>query len=152
MTLLGRRPIALNRIMKSNAELSHGSAAARIAAATAAVLTLLAPALWNGFPLLQYDTGGYLARWFEGTLVPSRSTVYGLFLALLAHPGFWPAAVAQAALTVWIVALTLRAHGFGARPLLLLAVTALLAVLTTLPWLASILLTDIFAGLAVLAL
>lgn len=32
---------------------------------------LLAPALWNGFPLLQYDTGGYLARWFEGYLVPS---------------------------------------------------------------------------------
>ncbi len=27
------------------------------------VLLLLAPALWNGFPLLQYDTGGYLARW-----------------------------------------------------------------------------------------
>ena len=28
---------------------------------------LLAPALWNGFPLLQYDSGGYLARWYEGT-------------------------------------------------------------------------------------
>ena len=25
--------------------------------------------------LLQYDTGGYLARWYEGYLVPSRSTV-----------------------------------------------------------------------------
>ena len=47
------------------------------------VLTLLAPAIWNGFPLLQYDTGGYLARWFEGYLVPSRSVVYGLFVALL---------------------------------------------------------------------
>jgi hypothetical protein len=23
---------------------------------------LLSPALWKGFPLLQYDTGGYLAR------------------------------------------------------------------------------------------
>ena len=34
---------------------------------------LLIPAFWNGFPLLQYDTGGYLARWFEGTLVPSRA-------------------------------------------------------------------------------
>src|SRR5579864_1404154 len=38
----------------------------------AATLILLSPALWNGFPLLQYDTGGYLARWFEGYLVPSR--------------------------------------------------------------------------------
>ena len=54
--------------------------AARMAAALAATLVLLAPALWNGFPLLEHDTGGYLARWFEGTLEVSRSTVYGLFL------------------------------------------------------------------------
>ena len=54
----------------------------RFTAAAAAVLMLLAPALWNGFPLLQYDTGGYLARWHEGTLVLARSTVYGLFLYL----------------------------------------------------------------------
>jgi len=47
--------------------------------ALAATLLLLAPAMWNGFPFLQYDSGGYLARWFEGYLVPSRSTVYGLF-------------------------------------------------------------------------
>src|SRR6478752_4221418 len=43
-------------------------------------LLLQAPALWNGFPLLQYDTGGSLARWYEGTLVPSRAVVYGLML------------------------------------------------------------------------
>ena len=53
----------------------------RAGAALAATALLLAPALWNGFPLLQYDTGGYLARWYEGTLEPSRSTVYGLFLS-----------------------------------------------------------------------
>ena len=63
----------------------------RIAATLAALLMLLAPALWNGFALLQYDTGGYLARWYEGTLEVSRSTVYGLFLNLLAWPDFWPA-------------------------------------------------------------
>ena len=49
-------------------------------AAVAIPLMLLAPALWNGYPLLQYDTGGYLARWYEGYLVPSRSTVFGLYL------------------------------------------------------------------------
>jgi hypothetical protein len=31
-------------------------------AAGASWLLLQAPAVWNGFPLLQYDTGGYLAR------------------------------------------------------------------------------------------
>ena len=124
----------------------------RAAAALAAMLMLLAPALWNGFPLLQYDTGGYLARWYEGTLEVSRSTVYGAFLDLLARPDFWPAVVVQAALTVWILLLVLRVHGFGEKARWLIIAVAGLSALTTLPWLASVLLTDIFAGLAVLAL
>jgi hypothetical protein len=118
----------------------------------AAALLLLAPALWNGFPLLEYDTGGYLARWFEGTLEVSRSTVYGLFLVALAWPDFWSAVIVQAALTVWVIALVLRAHGLGGRPLVLLVTVAVLTVSTALPWIASILLTDIFVGLGVLAL
>ena len=123
----------------------------RVGAAAASILILLAPAIWNRFPLLQYDTGGYLVRWFEGYLVPSRSTVYGLFLDIFAHPDFWPVVALQAALTVWVLALVLRSLGFGGRPGLLLGITAALSGLTTLPWLASILLTDIFAALAVLA-
>jgi hypothetical protein len=39
---------------------------------------LSAPAIWNRFALLQYDTGGYLARWYEPYLVPSRAVAYGL--------------------------------------------------------------------------
>jgi hypothetical protein len=122
-----------------------------IAVALAAMLLLLTPALWNGFPLLQYDSGGYFARWYEGTLEESRSTVYGLFAVALGRPNFWPLIAVQAALTVWVVALVLRVHGIG-RPLILLATIAALSVATTLPWLADIVLTDIFFGLAVLAL
>ncbi len=124
----------------------------RAVAALAATLTLLAPAIWNRFPLLQYDTGGYLARWFEGSLVPSRSTVYGLFVAAGWPLDFWPVVAVQAAATVWVLALVLRAYGFGERPWTRFAVVAGLSVTTTLPWIAGILLTDIFAGLAVLAL
>jgi hypothetical protein len=113
---------------------------------------LLIPAFWNGFPLLQHDTGGYLARWFEGTLVPSRAVVYGLILYAGIPGAFWPVAAAQAALTVWVITLVLRAQGFGGRPYVLLSVVGILTVFSTLPWLTSILLTDIFAGLAVLAL
>src|SRR6185295_12454414 len=123
----------------------------RIGAAMASTLLLLAPAIWNRFPLLQFDTGGYLVRWFEGYLVPSRSTVFGLYLNIFATPDFWPVVVLQAALTVWLLALLLRALGYGGRPMLLLGVTTALSGITTLPWLTSILLTDIFAGLAVLA-
>src|SRR3954463_16153124 len=122
----------------------------RSTAFLAAMLMLLAPALWNGFPLLQYDSGGYIARWYEGTLEVSRSTVYGLFVDLLPRPDFWPAVIVQAALAVWILWLVLRVHGFCMRALL--ATVAVLSVVTALPWLAGMLLTDIFAGLSVLAL
>src|SRR5579859_2194668 len=126
--------------------------AARLVPATAATLILLLPAIWNHFALLEWDTGGYLARWFEGTLVPSRSTTYGLFLAASAPLQFWPALVLQAAAAVWIIALVLRVHQFPAQRFALPAIVAALSALTALPWLASVLLTDIFAGLAVLAL
>jgi len=112
---------------------------------------LLTPALWNGFPLLQWDTGGYLARWYEGYLVPSRSTVFGLYLHYGVDSGFWINLGIQALATLWILQLTLRVFGM-ARPLRLIALSIALILTTALPWLASMLLTDIFAGLSVLSL
>jgi hypothetical protein len=116
------------------------------------VALLIAPAVWNGFPLLQYDTGGYLSAWYEGKLLIHLVFPSVLVWAPAPHPDFWPVLIAQSALTVWVLALTLRAHGLGRRPLMLLAIVAALSLLTTLPWLTAILLTDIFAGLGVLAL
>ena len=116
------------------------------------MVLLSAPAIWNRFPLLQYDTGGYLARWYEPYLVPSRAVAYGLILNAGAVLSFWPVVLGQSALTVWVLALILRVHGLGGRPGLLAGIVTALSVFSTLPWLTSILLTDIFAGLAVLAL
>jgi hypothetical protein len=127
-----------------------GQASVRIAAIVIP-LFLLAPALWNGYPLLQWDTGGYLARWYEGYLVPSRSTAFGLYLHLGEGSGFWFNLVLQAIATLWIIQLTLRVLGL-AQPFRVAAISLLLILTTALPWLASMLLTDIFAGLSVLAL
>jgi hypothetical protein len=121
-------------------------------AVAASLALLMAPAIWNGFPLLQWDTGGYLARWYEGTLVPSRAVVYGLILTAGVPFSFWPVLLLQSGLTVWITTLMLRAHGLGNRPMLLTGIIAALSVGTTLSWLTSILLTDIFCGLSVMAL
>lgn len=112
---------------------------------------LIAPALWNGYPLLQWDTGGYLARWYEGYLVPSRSTVFGVYLHFGEDSSFWINLGIQALATLWILQLTLRVLG-AVRPLRLLAMSIALILTTALPWLASTLLTDIFAGLSVLSL
>src|SRR6185312_6863302 len=99
----------------------------------------------------QYDTGGYLARWYEGTLVISRAVVYGLILNAGAWANFWPVVALQSALTIWILSLVLRAHRLN-RPFILAGVIVALSLLTTLPWLSAILLTDIFCGIGVLAL
>ena len=114
-------------------------------------LFLMAPALWNGYPLLQWDTGGYLARWYEGYLVPSRSTAFGLYLHLGEGSDFWLNVAVQALAALWILQMTLRVLGL-ALPIRLMAISLLLVLTTALPWLASMLLTDIFAGLSVLSL
>ncbi len=99
---------------------------------------LIAPALWNGYPLLQWDTGGYLARWYEGYLVPSRSTVFGLYLHLGETTYFWINLVLQAILTLWIIQTTLRVLG-ATRRFAMVAISLLLTLTTALPWLASML-------------
>ncbi len=118
----------------------------------AMLLVLVAPALWNGFPLIFPDTGGYITRPLEGTLDLGRSALYGLFLVAGLPLAFWPVVIAQSALTIWLVVLTLRAHGVGGRPWLAFGIVALLAVATSLPWLAGQLLPDIWFPAAVLGL
>jgi hypothetical protein len=92
------------------------------------VLALTIPALWNGFPIIFPDTGGYLTRPIEGTLELGRSALYGLFLYAGIPFAFWPNVVAQAALIVWLVGVSLRALGRGHRPWLPLDITAALTV------------------------
>jgi hypothetical protein len=114
-------------------------------------LMLIAPALWNGYPLLQSDTGGYLARWYEGYLVPSRSTAFGLYLHYGEATYFWLNLASQALATMWILQVALRVFGL-VKPWHLFSLCLVLSLTTALPWLASMLLTDIFAGLSVLSL
>ncbi len=118
----------------------------------ACLLILLAPALWNGFPLVFADTGGYLARAFEGTLDIGRAALYGAFLTAGIPLHFWPNLIVQAGLTLWILALVLRAHGHGGRPLLFAGLILALSLLTSLPWYVDQLMPDIFLPLAILAL
>jgi hypothetical protein len=131
-------------------ERTWGSVAASLAA-IAVPLVLISPALWNGYPLLQYDTGGYIARWYEGYLVPSRSTVFGYFLHLGEGTHFWINLKLQALATIWIMQAVLRVFGV-ARPVQVAMIGVALSITTALPWLTSLLLTDVFAGLSVLSL
>src|SRR5882757_5423813 len=95
-------------------------------ASSAMVLALMTPALWNGFPLIFPDTGGYLTRPIEGALGMGRSALYGLFLYAGVPFSFWPNALLQSALAVWLIVLTLRANALGGRPWLALGIVAML--------------------------
>jgi hypothetical protein len=115
------------------------------------LFVLVWPALWNGFPIVFHDTGGYLARPFEETLAMGRSALYGAFLLLGLKFQFWPNIVIQAGLVAWLVLLTLRLHGFGSRHWLAAAIMAGLCVLTGLPWYTAQLMPDFLVPVAVLS-
>src|SRR5689334_11718149 len=57
---------------------------ARPASETLAVIALcpllLVVALWNGFPLIFYDTGAYMLQSFGDKFVPERSPVFSLYI------------------------------------------------------------------------
>ncbi|MFN3658905.1 MAG: hypothetical protein ACK4UO_16780 [Pseudolabrys sp.] len=127
----------------------HGT---RLLAAGLMVLALSAPAVWNGFPLIFPDTGGYLSRPFEGTLAMGRSAFYGFILYLAIPFAFWPVVVLQGAFTAWLVVLTLRALSLGDRPWLAVAAVLLLAAGTSIAWFSAQLMPDILFPAAVLAL
>lgn len=115
-----------------------------------AVAIVLAPAIWNRFPFVFADTGGYLRRPFAGSLELGRSALYGAFLAPGIATDFWPNIILQAVLCVWMTRLVLRSVGWRNPSITLIAVAAL-CICTSLPWYAGDLEPDVFVPVAVLA-
>ncbi|MFM2045769.1 MAG: hypothetical protein RLY86_4345 [Pseudomonadota bacterium] len=118
------------------------------------VAALLAPALWNGWPIVFFDTAGYVRRVLEMDLEPGRSLFYGLFL-WAASGGWvtlWGPVLAQAALVLWLVHLLLRTHGLGGDARGAALVAAVLSALTGIGWFTGQLMPDILLPLLVLAL
>jgi hypothetical protein len=115
-------------------------------------LTLLWPALWNGWPLIFSDTTDYLwvwtrPEWFR----PIRPPAYGWLIGPLHQAStLWPVIVAQALLTAWLIRLVLRradlASGWH-----LLGVTAALGLLSGAPWFVSWVMADALTAPMVLA-
>lgn len=123
-----------------------------IPVSTAMLLALMAPALWNGFPLIFPDIGGYLDRPIYGTLGMGRSALYGLFLYAGSPFLFWPNVVLQSSLMLWLIVLTIRAHGLAGRQWLAFGIIAMLTVCTSLPWFSGQLMPDILFPAAVLSI
>ncbi len=124
-------------------------------AALAAVL-LLWVAMYNGYPTVFSDTGGYLLTGvFRIALAPYRAPGYAFFTSITslgASP--WFSIVSQAILVVYVLYETFRYLIGDESKLLdrcLLIGVLVLAALTSLPWLVSLLMPDVFAGVLFLS-
>ena len=125
-----------------------------ILCATVSLAIFMAPALWNGFALVFFDTGGYAARILEMTLAPGRSFFYGLFLwtTSLFWWSFWGPVLAQSVAALWLVHLTLRCHDLANGPVATTVFCVGLGVSTGISWYISQLMPDALVPLTVLAL
>ena len=115
------------------------------------LIALLAPALYNGFPLLFPDTDAYMKVAYGRSWTLDRSGFYGLFLRAPASlapgsAGLWLAVLIQAAIVAAILFAVFRRLAPRARPAVALLSIVLACAFTSLPWHAAQLMPDAFAG------
>ncbi|MXP63326.1 hypothetical protein E0493_08170 [Roseomonas sp. M0104] len=123
------------------------------AAVLAAALLLVWPAFLNRYPILFSDTGAFLAQTVEPLMIWDKPWIYGPLLHLFHwRQTLWLPLLAQGLVVshlLWLVQRVLRG---GATPAAHLLLCASLAALTALPWVAALLMPDVFAPVVVLAL
>jgi len=115
----------------------------------AAASLLLAPAWWNGYPFIFWDSGDYLRASLAGELVVYRDPVYGLLTAPL-HGGvsLWGVAIGQSLLAAWLLFETCRQFRPAGKAYL--GIVAALALGSSLPWFSAQVMPDLMGALAVL--
>jgi hypothetical protein len=118
-----------------------------------AFLILLLPALFNGFPFVYTDTGTYLASAIKPFLPEDRPIHYSVFLfALHLRQTLWPIVVAQAGITIAVLAIFFDVSLGRLRRLHMAALLTVLTATTALPVLASEVMPDLFAPLLICSL
>ncbi len=129
------------------------SAAARKALAGIALVTamFLGIAVWNGFPLVFYDTGAYLIEGLRGAFLVERSPVYSLFLAASGSAfSLWPVVVLQSALSAYVIWEVARLEVPGLSLTGFCAIGLALCVLTGIGWYTAQVEPDCMTALVVL--
>ncbi len=121
---------------------------------TVSLAALLAPALWNGFAIVFFDSGGYVERVLEMSLCFGRSFFYGVFLwaTSLGWWSFFGPATVQSLFSIWLIHLMLRCHALPSGPFATGILCVGLAVATSVSWFTSQLMPDILLPLTVLIL
>jgi hypothetical protein len=114
-------------------------------------LLLIWPAVLNGYPLLFSDSGAFLAQTVVPLMIWDKPWIYGPFAWIFhQHVSLWGTILAQGVIVSHLLWLLARVLG-RATPAGHVLLCAALAVLTTLPWSAALVMPDILAPVAVLA-
>ena len=148
----GAKPVGLDLVARA-AGLSLADPVAEAIAILLLVPLTLAVALWNGFPIIFYDTGAYLLEGLGRVFLAERSPVYSLLLDYAgAQVSLWFIVLLQAGATAFVIVETARAVAPRLKLGALLAIGIGLVLLTGLPWYTGEIEPDCFAPLAVLSI
>jgi hypothetical protein len=114
---------------------------------------LLWPAVWNGYPLVFADTGTYLTQAIHHYAGWDRPIFYSLFMfPLHATVTVWPVVIVQALIAAYVLHLVCRILLPTLPAGVFVAGVGVLSVITSLPWLVSELMPDLFTPLVMLLL
>jgi hypothetical protein len=114
---------------------------------------LLSAALWNGFPIIFYDSGAYLLEGLGHLFIDERSPVYALFLVVAsASVSLWLVVVLQAAMTAFVMTALARVEARDMSLWKLLGIATALAFGTSLPWYVGQIEPDILSGVVALTI
>jgi hypothetical protein len=114
---------------------------------------LLAVVFWNRFPIIFYDTGAYVLQGLGGAFLEERSPVYSLFLLFSGAAGnLWLVALAQAAITAFVMVQVTRAFAPRLSLTGLACIVAVLDIVTALPWYVGQIQPDCFTAIGVLCI
>jgi hypothetical protein len=114
-------------------------------------LMFLSVAIWNGFPLIFYDTGAYVLEGLGHVFLVERAPIYAelLFLAGGAF-SMWPIVILQALMTSYLILEVARAEVPGLTLWGLTVIGAALSVLTGIAWYVGQVEPDIFTPMVIL--
>jgi uncharacterized membrane protein YidH (DUF202 family) len=113
---------------------------------------LMSIAVWNGFPIIFYDTGAYMLQGLGHVFVAERSPVYSAFLSVAGGAvSLWLVAIVQCAITATVMMQFARAIRPQMPLWAFLATGAGLCLATGLPWYAAQIEPDCFVALVPLA-
>ncbi len=117
----------------------------RVALLGACAVLLLTPALLNGFPLVFSDTGVYVACALKLSVPADHPVFYSLFLraAQVGRSLWWPALVQAAGLSA-LLCFAVSVIRPATRARQTLALVALLAATTGVPWICGQIIADVF--------